>query len=51
MKGELPTFNDCAKYAEGKAIPGDFVPKRECYIDKSFGALFRVNVLPHVMTL
>ena len=29
MKGELPTFSDCAKYVEGKAIPGDFVPERD----------------------
>ena len=23
------TFNDCAKCAEGKAIPEDFVPERD----------------------
>ena len=29
MKREPPAFNDCVKCAEGKAIPGDFVPKRD----------------------
>ena len=29
MKGELPTFKDCSKCAEGKANPGDFVPERD----------------------
>ena len=29
MKGELPSFNNCAKCTEWKAIPGDLVPERD----------------------
>ena len=45
MKGELPTFSDCAKYVEGKAIPGDFVPERDDGENQLYLTTYTIHII------